>query len=180
MRRLLCIIIGVLTLLTAGAKDDYSYRLITMNDGLAANAVRNIVQDKNGYIWFGTDNGLCRYDGRRVLPLRIDELGINQYISALLAIDEGLYVGTAKGVFFINFKRQAFERLPMDIHSPVTYLSLDKDGSLWISTMEQGVWQYVVKTGRTKHYGQKSSGNAVAQVFVDASHTETQPAARPV
>ena len=170
MRRLLCIIIGVLTLLTAGAKDDYSYRLITMNDGLAANAVRNIVQDKNGYIWFGTDNGLCRYDGRRVLPLRIDELGINQYISALLAIDEGLYVGTAKGVFFINFKRQAFERLPMDIHSPVTYLSLDKDGSLWISTMEQGVWQYVVKTGRTKHYGQKSSGNAVAQVFVDASN----------
>ena len=170
MRRLQLLIIAFLMFLSVGAKDDYSYRMITMNDGLAANAVRNIVQDKYGYIWFGTDNGLCRYDGRRVLPLRIDELGINQYISALLAIDEGLYVGTAKGVFFINFKRQAFERLPMDIHSPVTYLSLDKDGSLWISTMEQGVWQYVVKTGRTKHYGQKSSGNAVAQVFVDASN----------
>ena len=42
-------------LLSAWAKDDYSFRQITMNDGLAANAVRNIVQDKNGYIWFGTD-----------------------------------------------------------------------------------------------------------------------------
>ena len=54
---------AILMFLSAGAKDDYSYRIITMNDGLAANAVRNIVQDKYGYIWFGTDNGVCRYDG---------------------------------------------------------------------------------------------------------------------
>lgn len=111
MRRLQLLIIAFLILLPAGAKDDFSHRLITMNDGLAANAVRNIVQDKNGYIWFGTDNGLFRYDGRRVLPLRIPELGTNQYISALLAIEEGLYVGTAKGVFYIDFTRQVFERL---------------------------------------------------------------------
>ena len=83
-----------------------------MNDGLASNAVRNIGQDKNGYIWFGTDNGLCRYDGRRVLPLRIAELGVNQYISAMLVGDEGIYVGTVKGVFFIDFERQTFIRLP--------------------------------------------------------------------
>ena len=33
-------------------------RSISMNSGLPSNAVRSIVQDKNGYIWFGTDNGL--------------------------------------------------------------------------------------------------------------------------
>ncbi len=155
---------------SAGAKDDYSYRIITMNDGLAANAVRNIVQDKNGYIWFGTDNGLCRYDGRRVLPLRIAELGISQYISALLACDDGLYVGTAKGVFYIDFAHQTFNKLPMDIHSTVTYLSLDKEGGLWVSTMEQGVWQYMAETGRSKQYNLKTAGNAVAQVFVDTGN----------
>ena len=51
MRRLQLLIAGILMLLSAWAKDDYSIRQITMNDGLAANAVRNIVQDKNGYIW---------------------------------------------------------------------------------------------------------------------------------
>ena len=157
-------------LLSVGARDDYSYRQITMNDGLAANAVRNIVQDKNGYIWFGTDNGLCRYDGRRVLPIRIAELGINQYISALLACDEGLYVGTAKGVFFVDFAHQTVTRLPIEIHSTVTYLSIDKEGGLWVSTMEQGVWQYVVKTEQSKQYPLKPSGNAVAQVYVDAGN----------
>ncbi len=156
--------------LSAWAKDDYSYRIITMNDGLAANAVRNIVQDKNGYIWFGTDNGLCRYDGRRVLPLRIAELGINQYISALLASDNGLYVGTARGVFYIDYTNQTFKRLPMDIHSTVTYLSLDKEGGLWVSTMEQGVWLYTVKTNRSKQYNLNTPGNAVAQVYVDAGN----------
>ena len=120
MRRLQLLIAGILMLLSSWAKDDYSFRQITMNDGLAANAVRNIVQDKNGYIWFGTDNGLCRYDGRRVLPFRIAELGISQYISALLACDEGLYVCTDKGVFFVDFAHQAITRLPMDIHSTVT------------------------------------------------------------
>ena len=170
MRRLQLLIIAFLMFLSVGAKDDYSYRMITMNDGLAANAVRNIVQDKYGYIWFGTDNGLCRYDGRRVLPLRIPELGINQYISALLASNDGLYVGTAKGVFFINYNRQVFERLPMDIHSTVTHLSSDKEGALWVSTMNQGVWHYHPGTDRSSQYQLKSSGDAVAQVFVDAGN----------
>ena len=157
-------------LMPAWAKDDYTFRQITMNDGLAANAVRNIVQDKHGYIWFGTDNGLCRYDGRRVLPFRIAELGINQYISALLACDEGLYAGSAKGVFFVDFTDQTITKLPMDIHSTVTYLSLDKEGGLWVSTMEQGVWLYMPKTGDFKQYNIKTPGNAVAQVFVDAGN----------
>ena len=156
--------------LSAHAAIEYGYRSITMNEGLASNAVRNIVQDKNGYIWFGTDNGLCRYDGKRVLPFRIAELGLNQYISALLACNEGLYVGTGKGVFYIDFNRQTFHKLPMDIHSTVTWLSTDKEGNLWVSTMAQGVWLYHVKTGQLKQYDLKAAGNAVAQVFVDNSN----------
>ena len=76
MRRLLLLPITLLFLLPVMAMGDYRYRNITMNDGLTSNAVRNIVQDKYGFIWFGTDNGLCRYDGTKVLPLRIAALGI--------------------------------------------------------------------------------------------------------
>lgn len=170
MRRILLLSLCLLGLLPISARDDYSRRNITMNDGLAANAVRNIVQDKDGYIWFGTDNGLCRYDGRRVLTFRIPELGINQYISALIACDEGVYAGTEKGVFFINFRQQSLSRLPMDIHTTVTNLSLDKEGGLWVSTMGQGVWQYVITTGQAKHYDLKAAGNAVAQVLIDNSN----------
>lgn len=43
--------------------DLWSRRHITMLDGLPTNTVRSITQDKDGFIWMGTDNGLCRYDG---------------------------------------------------------------------------------------------------------------------
>ena len=97
MKRIILLIACLLTILSLNAKDDYRYRNITMNDGLTANAVRNIVQDKYGFIWFGTDNGLCRYDGKKVQPYRLAELGTSQYVSALMAGDEGLFVGTQKG-----------------------------------------------------------------------------------
>ena len=84
MRRMNLLLACLMMLLPLWSKDDNRYRNITMNDGLAANAVRNIVQDKNGFIWFGTDNGLCCYDGVKVQHYRIGELGVNQYISALL------------------------------------------------------------------------------------------------
>ena len=88
MRNILLLMVCLLGILNSEAKADYSFRNLTMNDGLTANAVRNIVQDKNGYIWFGTDNGLCRYNGRQMVPFRIAELGINQYISALLSSEK--------------------------------------------------------------------------------------------
>ena len=170
IRRILLLALCLLGLLRISARDDYGRRNITMNDGLAANAVRNIVQDKNGYIWFGTDNGLCRYDGRRVLTFRIPELGINQYISALIACDEGVFAGTEKGVFFVSHHPSSIRHLPMDIHTTVTHLSLDKEGELWVSTMGQGVWQYIMTTGQAKHYDLKAAGNAAAQVLIDNSN----------
>ena len=172
--KLSLLILTLCFLLPCHGKEDYRYRNITMNDGLAANGVRNIVQDKEGFIWFGTDNGLCRYDGRQMLPYRIAELGINQYVSALLACDDGIYVGTEKGVYQLdraaNGKEPLFARLPMDIRSVVTRLVQDKEGNLWASTMEDGVWLYARQNGQTKHYQLSGDIKAVAEVFVDSDN----------
>ena len=171
--RLLLLILTLLFLLPCHGKEACRYRNITMNNGLAANGVRNIVQDKEGFIWFGTDNGLCRYDGTQILPYRIAELGINQYVSALLACDEGIYVGTEKGVFWlerISGKEPLFTRLPLDIHSVVTQLALDKEGNLWVSTMENGVWLYIKKSRQAKQYQLNGGLMAVAEVFVDSDN----------
>jgi len=43
-------------------QDPYHY-LIDKTSGLPSNSVYDIFQDKTGYIWFATDEGLCRYDG---------------------------------------------------------------------------------------------------------------------
>src|SRR5258705_11745110 len=42
----------------------YSFVHYDTKDGLASATVYNITQDKDGFIWFGTENGLCRFDGK--------------------------------------------------------------------------------------------------------------------
>jgi len=43
---------------------------ITTSNGLANNSVRYIFQDSKGFIWMGTLNGLCRYDGNSFLTFK--------------------------------------------------------------------------------------------------------------
>ena len=49
---------------SANAPVYHNLRSYTVDDGLSSNHVYGIVQDSVGFIWFGTDNGLCRFDGR--------------------------------------------------------------------------------------------------------------------
>ena len=64
---LLSLLISFLSALTLSAAINYEFRFrhLTVENGLSSNGIRAIVQDKHGYIWFGTDEGLNRYDGKK-------------------------------------------------------------------------------------------------------------------
>lgn len=185
MKRLLLLILLSVVTCVMTAKDTYRYRKLTMRDGLASNAVRNIVQDQEGFVWFGTDNGLCRYDGRSVQLYRIADCGINQYVSALTVSDSCLYVGTDVGVFRFSLTDSRFIRLPLDIHTTVRHLALDRDGQLWIATAGQGVFSYLSKTGQSNNYPHEETYGHADFVMADRenkiwtiSNTGTSPVQR--
>lgn len=46
---------------------DKDIQLLTMRDGLADNTIPCIYKDEDGFMWFGTDNGLSRYDGEKTI-----------------------------------------------------------------------------------------------------------------
>ena len=81
MTTLLMILMSLFTF--GSVQQNVRCRNISMEDGLRSNAVRNVVQDEYGFIWFGTDNGLCRYDGYVMQHHRIASLGTDQFVSAL-------------------------------------------------------------------------------------------------
>src|SRR5690606_9768683 len=59
-----------------------SFKHITTNDGLSQSNVTSMLQDNEGFMWFGTQDGLNRYDGRTLKvykkdPLRSRSLGHN-------------------------------------------------------------------------------------------------------
>lgn len=63
---------GMMSALVVAAQEPYldRFRLLTIDDGLPSNTVYSICQDKEGFIWLGTGDGLCRFDGYRISVFR--------------------------------------------------------------------------------------------------------------
>lgn len=149
---------------------DPMVRSITMDDGLPSNAVRSVVQGSKGYMWFGTDNGLCRFDGYDVKTYYNPFTTVDQFVSALTACEEGLLVGCNNGAYLFCNATDRFQKLSDKITAPVLNFSLDGDQNVWISTSGQGVFRYNRTTHELHQYPMKNIQGKVQYTLVDANN----------
>lgn len=128
------------------------YRSLTMEEGLRSNTVRALLQDRDGFIFMGTDNGLCRYDGHAVTyyynPLRSSD----PFVSTLHAYGNGLLVGTSSGLCYFDCRTEQFSSFLPRIKTTVNQVVDDRDGNLWICTQRQGVFRYNRQTHDLRQY----------------------------
>lgn len=82
---------------------DKDIRLLTMQDGLADNTITSIYKDDDGFMWFGTSNGLSRYDGRSIRNFRPDESNTPNAVIVRLSTD---YLGVLSDGAFHSFNRK--------------------------------------------------------------------------
>jgi len=77
-----------------------SYYHYTSSDGLASSTVFNLIQDRNGFIWFATLNGISKFDGKHFTTYRTnDGLNSNSIISLVEGKNGELYIGNyEKGI----------------------------------------------------------------------------------
>jgi len=110
---------------------------VDSRQGLPDNSVNSIVQDAQGFIWMGTANGLCRYDGVTFTTFRHRKGDpnslINSNVHKLLAVPHGLYVTTDHGVDFYSFQTGQFSHCaPSDGSASGRINSLaEKDGQVF-------------------------------------------------
>lgn len=94
------------------AETDFRFRHFTMDDGLSSNMVWTILQDSRGYMWFGTDGGLNRYDGIEVKEYKFtikSKHGLDcNYISSLCEDGDRLWVGTDDGIYIYSYRTDTF------------------------------------------------------------------------
>lgn len=117
-----------------------------MRDGLSDDYVTEIVQDKNGFIWLGTSNGLNRYDGRRIKQFFHEPGNPNSLISSRIwemLVDDNnrIWINTPEGLCCYDQAQDRFIHFthnPSNKNSlPVTLannLFLAPDKKLWVST----------------------------------------------
>ena len=121
-----------------------------MEDGLVNNSVSGIIQDRNGYIWFGTQNGLNRYDGKNFVlydsePFERNSLPHNQIQTLYLdPVDPYLWIGTYEGLSRFNLVTEEFLNFTSDPNISenvlsdgiVTAVLRDRNGDIWVGTLE--------------------------------------------
>lgn len=128
----------------------YAFRSLDINNGLSQNSVNAILQDRQGFMWFGTKDGLDRYDGIsfQTYMKESGNLG-NSYINALYEDGQGqIWIGTDIGLYVYSPLREATERfnlksnLNTTIDNTVNSIVGDKKGGIWITVQDQGIFYY--------------------------------------
>ena len=126
--------------------------------GMTKGAVTSIAQDAGGFIWFGTEEGLSRYDGYQFASYIPD--GESDFtVNALAMGDDDMWIGTIKGLYRLEMATKKFTHLKSDPKNPksvasdyVVSLYRDKHGLLWIGTADAGVDSLNLATQEIKHY----------------------------
>lgn len=113
-RRCLLLILLFLQTLRLAATPPIVY--LGIEQGLSNNAVTNIYQDRKGFMWFGTYDGLNRYDGYgfKVFRNNLEDSSTlcNNSVYTIEGDNSGrIWVGTQKGVSILNPETDRFERL---------------------------------------------------------------------
>lgn len=126
-------------------EESKTFELISTESGLSNNIVYDIYQDKKGFIWIATDNGLNRYDGYEFKkfyhhPLDSTSLSSN-IIRKILEDEEGnLWVGSKNGLNLYRRESETFQSYTLKGNDKVTILDtqemmLDKNGRIWFNNL---------------------------------------------
>ncbi len=159
MKRLLTVL-SILTLLCPLADGrPYYFRHYTNDDGLSNNTVMAGIQDRRGFMWFATKEGLNRFDGSRFRIFSHDQTSPNSlpnnFILTLCEDNQGwIWIGTARGVcyylpdndYFGTIRDETFR-----IDRAVVDIVADGNDNIWLATFT-GTFKYSKQTGRLAYY----------------------------
>jgi signal transduction histidine kinase/ligand-binding sensor domain-containing protein/DNA-binding response OmpR family regulator len=137
--------------------NEYSVKRLTEEDGFVSSEIYSIIQDKQGLLWFGTaENGVMRYDGRKVTLFEYDSLssnGLAHNDAGNLMLDHNgkIWIGTwGGGANFYDPQTGGFTNF---IHDPLRVKSVssnriqslfhDQTGVIWLGSYDKGLNRYL-------------------------------------
>ena len=144
-------------------EEHYYFKNLSIRNGLSQNTVNAILQDRKGFMWLGTKDGLNRYDGLSFRKFKHDaanprSIG-NSFITSLYEDFNGnIWVGTDAGVYIYYPEKEAFEEFDCQslektrIERSVSMIAGDKQGRGWIAVEAQGMFCYDTRQKLLRNY----------------------------
>lgn len=158
-----------------------TFDCLSLDQGLSQSTITSIIQDEEGYMWFGTIDGLNQFDGYNFKvyynnPLDSNSIADNWITSLCLGKDSTIWIGTlSRGLSRFNhltgkFNNYQFNPIPNDsperqrilAQLPFTFSYLnyytiksiceDRSGSIWIGTFGAGLYEFDKNQKKFIHY----------------------------
>lgn len=132
----------LIPVLVLGQPGNYRFHRYDTREGLPSSTVNAFAEDSFGFIWVGTSDGLCRFDGYTFKVFRKSDdqkNGLsNNWITALLPTGNGdLWVGTEAGLLYFDGRQEQFTQVHKQLNIEPVYISKilpDGQGNLWVGT----------------------------------------------
>lgn len=147
------------------------FQHITSENGLSQGHILSMIQDKEGYIWFGTFSGLNRYNGYSIYTFNENRQNPkalkNKIIHSLFEDKDGcIWVGTVSGMDKFDRKTETFQNIPQDTTSvkdkehsrkglsdwDIRVITQDKQGNIWVGTDKTGLNRIDYKTKKITYF----------------------------
>jgi ligand-binding sensor domain-containing protein/two-component sensor histidine kinase len=164
-----------------GVGEEFFLKQFKSEEGLSQSTVLCMLQDRKGYLWFGTGNGLNRYDGYNFMifsndPADTTSISNNGILSICEDTNGIIWIGTIEGVlnrfdrrkgtfsrYYIteNLKtdidpEEIFSEFPLPFSrnndKSITSIVQDKSGFLWIGTWGKGLLKFDPSSARCEHF----------------------------
>ena len=180
----------IIPLLARSQHQHVQFAYLTTSEGLSQNTVTCILQDRRGFMWFGTQDGLNKFDGYTYTLYRNDPRKSSSlshsYVHTLLEDKQGrLWIGTDNGGLslfdpdtdsFINYKHSATSQNSLS-HNKVMAITQDATGYLWIGTAGGGLDRFDPQQKTFTHFIHQAndpnslSSNFISSICIDRTGT---------
>ncbi|MFC6103069.1 ligand-binding sensor domain-containing protein [Olivibacter domesticus] len=156
IKELICVIF-ICFFVKQSYSQPYYFKHYQVENGLSNNAVICSLQDSKGFMWFGTRDGLNRFDGYTFKVFRHDtndslSIGHN-YIHSLFEDKQGkIWAGTDFGIFIYDPITESFTHFQHDREAVVVNIQSDQDGNIWYIANFSSLIQYRPQTNVYKEF----------------------------
>jgi len=154
---ILTVIFSLLTILSDGRS--FYFRHYRNDNGLPNNTVMDCLQDRRGFIWFGTKEGLARFDGFQFKVFLHNPSGsnclMNNFVTSICEDKDGwIWVGTPKGICYYLPDNDYFGTIVSEnpkIEEIVLDVEADNNNCIWIATYS-GIYRYSKEIKKLSFY----------------------------
>ena len=185
-KRLVFVLMLLLPLISSAQISEVRFRHISNEQGLSNSTILCTFQDSRGFIWFGTRDGLNRYDGVKVTIYKNDPKNIysisDNFIRCIFEDDNHkLWIGTTYGLnkfdpitdkFIVYRHTKNKKTIAADL---ITGVCGAGGHNLWIATLGGGLDKLDIYTGVFKHFvNKKNQSNSLSCDSINYIYADTR------